>query len=106
MGNSSYHKIIFLDLRLHQNTYYSIGNSGLYVKVSIQKNETVLADQVMKSDHWHGIHILSSEFPPIEGAPNFRKITRSNLFGTGQPTTRKKCQQLSPLMRTQQMVWK
>lgn len=51
------------------------------------RTEPALGDQVMKSDHWEGVALLDpAQYPSIEGAPNFRRVPGTDLYGVGQPS--------------------
>eukprot|EP01117_Protostelium_nocturnum_P004484 TRINITY_DN1619_c0_g1_i2.p1 TRINITY_DN1619_c0_g1~~TRINITY_DN1619_c0_g1_i2.p1 ORF type:complete len:446 (+),score=78.21 TRINITY_DN1619_c0_g1_i2:683-2020(+) len=64
--------------------YYAI-SKGVYVKMAVIRAEPALGDQIMKCDHWEGNQIVK-DAPILEGAPNFRRIPGTILFGVGQPS--------------------
>jgi len=66
------------------DTHFHV-KDGIYLRLTVYKDEPALGDQVMKCDHWEGIHQLA-QFPSVEGAPNFRRIENTCMFGVGQPT--------------------
>ncbi|PRP79910.1 hypothetical protein PROFUN_12399 [Planoprotostelium fungivorum] len=78
-----------------RTAYFNI-SPGLYVKMSVERTEPALSDQVIKSDHWEGNHILR-DAPVLEGAPNFRRIPGTIMFGVGQPTAHGLTQIISTL---------
>ncbi|PRP89336.1 hypothetical protein PROFUN_02210 [Planoprotostelium fungivorum] len=65
-------------------SYYTV-TKGVYVKMSVVRAEPALGDQIMKCDHWEGNQIVK-DAPALEGAPNFRRIPGTILFGVGQPS--------------------
>eukprot|EP01117_Protostelium_nocturnum_P005712 TRINITY_DN2062_c1_g1_i1.p1 TRINITY_DN2062_c1_g1~~TRINITY_DN2062_c1_g1_i1.p1 ORF type:complete len:575 (+),score=149.24 TRINITY_DN2062_c1_g1_i1:32-1756(+) len=69
-------------------SYHSLGlGKGIYAKLSVVRAEPALfEDQVLKLDHWEGNQILRGA-PEVIGAPNFRRIPDTILFGVGQPTS-------------------
>jgi len=55
----------------------------------------------MKSDQWDGIYTV---LPRIEGAPNFRRILNTCLFGVGQPSEISLATIVSTLLKEYQFV--
>eukprot|EP01114_Cavostelium_apophysatum_P013555 TRINITY_DN3308_c0_g1_i1.p1 TRINITY_DN3308_c0_g1~~TRINITY_DN3308_c0_g1_i1.p1 ORF type:complete len:477 (-),score=140.48 TRINITY_DN3308_c0_g1_i1:41-1471(-) len=66
------------------DTHFAL-QEGIYVQISIYRAEAGMGDQVMKTDHWEGIDQLIN-VRTVDGAPNFRNVEKTTLFGLGQPT--------------------
>lgn len=95
-------------IRCPAPSHDSLRGSGLYMELTIVRAESPLAGQVLKDDHFGGIHSL--EEPPIfPGAPNFRK-TRGDcaIFGVAQPRM-KECKSIIRYIinnyRVENIVW-
>jgi hypothetical protein len=66
---------------------------GVYMKTEVYRSESGLGNQVMKLDHFYGIHSINypkeTNYPKLGSPdiPNFRKANnKAPIYGVGQPT--------------------
>eukprot|EP01113_Clastostelium_recurvatum_P019836 TRINITY_DN2348_c0_g1_i1.p1 TRINITY_DN2348_c0_g1~~TRINITY_DN2348_c0_g1_i1.p1 ORF type:complete len:584 (+),score=142.11 TRINITY_DN2348_c0_g1_i1:202-1752(+) len=73
-----------IDESIHYSGQFEVG-PGLYLQVKLVNAEAALVDQVMKRDHFEGVHRMKDKALD-EGAPNFRRVNDLPIFGVAQPT--------------------
>jgi len=96
-----------LDSLVMSDTYTIDRNLGIYCKLVIYRGESALGDQVMKCDQWEDQHKLK-EIQKFKGAPNFRKVLGTDLFGVAQPSEKGTEEIISYLLNTmnyKQIIW-